>query len=64
MGSDLQLQVATGLVAIELTGKRPLDVARTRVVTFDQIAVVGVRYANQVGEVPGGPRMELSAQLR
>ncbi len=64
MGSGFELQVATGLIAIELTGQRPLDIERARVVIFDQIAVVGVHDANQVREVPGGPRMELSVQLR
>jgi hypothetical protein len=46
-----ELQVTTRLVVIEVAGKCPFDVPRSRVVALDQIAVVAVHDPNDVCQV-------------
>jgi hypothetical protein len=49
--SRFELEIAALFVPIEIPGKRAFDVARTRVMSFDEIAVVGVHDADEVGEI-------------
>ena len=46
VGGSFQLEIASFLVSIELTGEGALDISRTCVVPFDQIGVVGVHDAH------------------
>ena len=48
---------AAALVAIEFPCERTFDVARPRVVPFDEIAVVRIHDAHEVCEVCGGARV-------
>ena len=48
------LEAAPVFVAIEVPRKRAFDVARTGVVSFDEIAVVGVHHTHDVRKVCGG----------
>src|SRR6185436_19407576 len=57
-----ELQVTPLLVSFEVTGKRPFDVPRTRVVALDEIAVVGVHDAYDIREVRGGARVQRATQ--
>lgn len=58
----LELQIAAVLVSIEVSDQRPFDVARARIVAFDQVAVVGVHDAHEIGEVGCGTRVQAFAQ--
>lgn len=55
--SRFELKIAALFVPFEVPGKRAFDVARTRVVTFDEIAVVGVHDTHDVRKVRGGARV-------
>ena len=56
MRSRLELQIAAPFRPIEFAGQGTLDVARSRIVSFDEIAVVGVHDAYKVGQVGRGAR--------
>ena len=62
MGCGLELQIAPAGIFIEVAGKRALDVSRARVMTLDEIAVVGVHDAHEVGEIGRRARMERITQ--
>jgi len=55
---SLKLKIATTFVLIQLSRQCPFDVTRPRIVTFDEIAVVGVHDAHQLRQIRGGARMQ------
>ena len=63
MGSSLDLQIAALQIVVELPGERALDVLWTRVVAFDEIAVIGIHDAHQAGEVRRGAGMQAVAEF-
>jgi hypothetical protein len=54
MRRGLQLEVTTLFIYIQLSSERALDVPRSSVMTLDQVAVIGIHDAHEVGEVAGG----------
>jgi hypothetical protein len=58
VSSGFELKIATLLILVKFTGKRPFDVAWTGVVAFDQIAVVGVHDAYSIGQIRGCEGMQ------
>jgi hypothetical protein len=57
MSSSLKLQIPPTLIGIEIAGERTRDIFRTRVMTFDQIAIVGVHDPHEIGEIGCGVRI-------
>jgi len=57
MGARLNLEIAPVLGLVELTTDSPLDLARRRVVTLDQIRVLAIHHAHEVGQVRRRARM-------
>lgn len=62
MGCGFALEIAAARVRVELAGEGAFDVARAGVVAFDEIAVVGVHDAHEIGEVGGRARVEALAE--
>ena len=58
MRGGFELEVLAPRVAVELTGERALDVFWARIMTFNEVAVVGVHDAHQPGEIGSGARIE------
>ena len=57
MRSGLDLQVSPLFVVVEFSCQRPLNIFGARVMALDQVAVVGVHHAHDVGKIRGRPRM-------
>jgi hypothetical protein len=58
MRSGLDLQVPPLFVVVEFFScQRPLNIFGARVMALDQVAVVGVHHAHDVGKIRGRPRM-------
>jgi hypothetical protein len=57
MRSGLDLQVPPLFVVVEFSCQRPLNIFGARVMALDQVAVVGVHHAHDVGKIRGRPRM-------
>lgn len=64
VGARLDLKLATLGVAIELIGQRELNVTRARVVALDEVAVVAVHHAHQIGQARTTDRMQARTELR
>jgi hypothetical protein len=58
MGCGLGLEVPAALIPIELASQCPLDIARTRIVPFNQVAVMGVHHPNELSQTRPGAWME------
>ncbi|MEX2271067.1 MAG: hypothetical protein WD690_06330 [Vicinamibacterales bacterium] len=56
------LEVSSSFLRIELSCERALNIARPRVVTFDEIAVVRVHQTDECRQVRGGQRMQGTAE--
>jgi hypothetical protein len=54
---SFELEVAPLLVFIQLTSECALDVPWSSVVTLDQVAVVRIHDAHEVGEIVGSARV-------
>ena len=54
----LVLEIAARLVRIEIAVERTFDVARTRVVALDEVAIVRVHDPHEARETRGGPRVQ------
>ena len=57
MRRSLDLEIATILVVIELSGECAFDVPWTRIMPFDEVAIVAVHDAHEAREVCGCARM-------
>ena len=62
MGGRLDLEVASFLVFIEVAGKRAFDIPGPGVMALDEIAVVAVHQAHEIGEVSGRGGMQSGAE--
>ena len=62
MGGRFELEIAPFLVAVEVTLERALDIAWARVMTFDQVAVLGVHHPHEACEVRSRTWMERPSQ--
>ena len=62
MGGRFDLEVASPFVLIEVADQRARDIRGPRVVALDEVAVVGVHQAYEIGEVRGCRGMQPGAQ--
>ncbi len=62
MGGGFELEVAPLLVLVEIACQRALDIARACVVALDQVAVIGVHDAHEIGEIGSRARMQALAE--
>jgi hypothetical protein len=62
VGAGFELQVSFGWILAVVVSERPLDIDRMRIVAFDEIAVVAVHRANQVGKPRHDPGRETAPQ--
>ena len=46
MSGGLHLQIATALILIELASQSAFDIAGSRIIPFDQVAILGVHDAD------------------
>ncbi len=63
MGSSLYLQIAARLVCIQLSRERLFNVPWPCVMSFNQVAVIGIHDPNQVGQTGGGSGMKCAFQF-
>jgi len=63
MRRSFELKIPPPFVLIEMTFERANDVVRTRLMPFDQVAVIGVHHPNEIGQVRSRARMQPDAQL-
>ena len=64
MGGRFDLEVASPFVLIEVADERARDIPGPRVVALDEVAVVAVHQAHEIGEVRGCRGMQPGAQGR
>jgi hypothetical protein len=58
----LDLKIPPSLVLVELAGESAFNLARARVVPFDEIAVVGVHNAHELREARSRTRMKCRSE--
>jgi len=63
MRRSFELKIPPPFVLIEMTFERANDVVRTRLMPFDQVAVIGVHHPNEIGQLRSRARMQPDAQL-
>jgi len=64
MRRRFDLKMTQPRISIEVASKRAFYVSWACRMSFDQIAVEGVCYANEVGQIGGGRRMKRSSERR
>jgi hypothetical protein len=62
MRSRLDLQIPPLFIVVELPQERALDLLGPGVMTLDEVAVVGIHDAHDVGEFGRGARMQSFSQ--
>jgi len=61
MSGCFELEISACTIGVKLPGQGTLDLARSRVVTLDEVAVVRVHQPDQVSEIGCRPGMQCSA---
>lgn len=62
MRSRLDLEVASRVVIVEIALQCPFDIGRSCVVPFDQVAVVAVHHADEIGETGSSLWVQTAAE--
>jgi hypothetical protein len=62
VGSRFDLKIPAA-ASIQVVSQRPLDVSRSCVMAFDQVAVVAVHDRDQLPQASSSPRMKSCAQF-
>jgi hypothetical protein len=64
VGTCFELEVASRVIRVEIICECTLDVARARVVSLDEVAVVAIHQANEIRQARRACRVQASTERR